>query len=387
MQRKTDIRYSEEANNYYRSVRKRFNDFEKRLKKNAMSINYDKLQDILANKYNLYPELKTLKSLFQYDEEWENSDRNKKSINMVLVMAVCDIFNLNVAQYTKLERNITDENRITDKEYRDLLRCADNNFITNNHEAIEFIKNPHYFGEYYTYNFSLNQILSSSSAGNYQPQVNQIRESKLTIEKPADYSDEVTATLEEITTESGNRFIFKGRVYRLLNINQIFISLSTTDNISFRWLMFGDIFLRKNDLYFKEIAMLSHTYDSTTKPVFTKMILTKNRLDIQDPEIVQMLRGNLTFNQDDILIDSNAAKLISESDEFSDIAEIFDPKYEEKFYRINQSSIMNNIHIKWDNEKKHRCILKLMELSMNPVQACVDQPSSEHTFWKKIQML
>lgn len=387
MSRKTDIRYSEEATNYYRSLRQRFHEFGERLKDNAMSINYAKLQEILANKYNLYPELKTLKSLFQYDDKTENSDRYNKSINMVLVMAVCDIFNLNVSQYTKLERNITEDNQVTDKEYRDLLRCADNNFITNNNEAIEFIKNPHYFGEYYTYNFSLAQILSSSSAGQYQPQVNPIRESKLTIERPADYSDEVTATLEEITTESGNRFIFKGRVYRLLNINQIFISLSTTDNISFRWLMFDDIILRKNDLYFKEIAMLSHTYNSPAKPIFTKIILTKNRLDIQNPEIIQMLRGILTFNQDDILIDSNAVKAISESDEFSDIAEIFNPKYEEKFYRINQSSIMNNIHIKWDNEKKQRCILKLMELSMNPVQACVDQASSAHTFWKKIQNL
>lgn len=387
MSRKTDIRYSEEANNYYRSVRKRFHEFEERLKDNAMSINYAELKRILEKKYNLYPEFKTLRSLFQYDDNWENSDRNIKSINMVLVMAVCDIFNLNVSQYTKLERTVTEDNQVTDQEYKNLLRCADNNFITNNNEAIEFIKNPHYFGEYYTYNFSLAQILSSSSAGQYQPQVNQIRESKLTIERPADYSDEVTATLEEITTESGNRFIFKGRVYRLLNINQIFISLSTTDNISFRWLMFDDIILRKNDLYFKEIAMLSHTYNSPAKPIFTKIILTKNRLDTQDPEIIQMLRGILTFNQDDILIDSNAVKAISESDEFSDIAEIFNPKYEEKFYRINQSSIMNNIHIKWDNEKKQRCILKLMELSMNPVQACVDQASSAHTFWKKIQNL
>lgn len=387
MSRKTDIRYSEEANNYYRSVRKRFHEFEERLKDNAMSINYAELKRILEKKYNLYPEFKTLRSLFQYDDNWENSDRNIKSINMVLVMAVCDIFNLNVSQYTKLERTITKDNQVTDQEYRNLLRCADNNFITNNNEAIEFVKNPHYFGEYYTYNFSLAQILSSSSAGQYQPQVNPIRESKLTIEKPADYSDEVTATMEEITTESGNRFVFKGRVYRLLNINQIFISLSTTDNISFRWLMFDDIILRKNDLYFKEIAMLSHTYNSPAKPIFTKIILTKNRLDIQDPEIIQMLRGILTFNQDDILIDSNAVKAISESDEFSDIAEIFNPKYEEKFYRINQSSIMNNIHIKWDNEKKQRCILKLMELSMNPVQACVDQSSSAHTFWKKIQNL
>ena len=35
MARKTDIRYSEEANNYYRSVRLRFHNFSERLKKNG----------------------------------------------------------------------------------------------------------------------------------------------------------------------------------------------------------------------------------------------------------------------------------------------------------------------------------------------------------------
>ncbi len=378
MARKTDIRYSEEANNYYRSVRLRFHNFSERLKKNGIQIDFTNLLKILTDRYGLTPEPKTLQGLFQIGVN------DTKSINMVLVMAVCDIFKLNITQFTGIEKNLADKNQATEEEYNNLFKYTDTNeSVKSDSKDIEFIKNTHYFGEYYVYYFSLIQILSDTSAGKYQPQVNPIRESRLIIEKPQNFSDEVVATLEELTSESGNRFKFKGHAIRLLNIDKIFISLSETKNRSFIWLMFDDVVLRKQNLYFKEIAMLSHTSSAQTKPVFAKMILTKKRLDINKKEVIQTLRGILTFNQDDILIDSESAEIIS--NDFPEIAELFNSDHAMQFYRINKSSIINNINLKWDYHTKQKCLLKLMELSMNPVQACVDQSIFEHIFWKDLQ--
>ena len=104
------------------------------------------------------------------------------------------------------------------------------------------------------------------------------------------------------------------------------------------WLLFDDVVLKKRGLYYKEIAMMTHSVSSQSKPIFEKMVLLKQELDPEDKDKEQVIRGILTFDNETILVPADRAEEIIQDEK--ELAPIFDT--EERYYKISKYDIIDN---------------------------------------------
>ena len=168
---------------------------------------------------------------------------------------------------------------------------------------------------------------------------------------------------------------------RLENVSKIYLFLSAENGNGFMWLLFDDVVLKKRGLYYKEIAMMTHSVSSQAKPIFEKMVLLKQELDPDDKDKEQVIRGILTFDNETILVPADRAEEIIQDEK--ELAPIFDT--EERYYKISKYDIIDNNRLKWDYNKRVEVLLRIMAQSFNHTQAVVDQEKQIHDFFFDFQ--
>lgn len=245
-------------------------------------------------------------------------------------------------------------------------------------DDVAFLSDNLYEGKYNCYYFALNCIDNSIAQGKCQPQVNRIRTGQLTIET---INGETIATFIETNPASGNSFKFIGRVLKLQNVNKVYIFLSENNGKGFMWLLFNNVILKKRNLYYKEVAMMTHTHMSESDPIFEKMIITRKNIDILKNE--DILRGILTFNMEEILVSENEAEKIINT--YPELKNIFDRSV--PYYKVSQYDIINSNRLDWEYNKRASVLLKIMSVSNNSTQSVVIQEQHMHNLFFTLQGL
>lgn len=369
VENKEDIRNSESSRSYYQNIRQKFANKRQQFINNDFDINFTSLKKHLKDEYGIDPNERTLASLFKCSDT--------APINMALAVAVCNIFGFDLKEMIQFD-NHTEKlchTPIMSSPLLKRLKGKQNNIYENiASKQISYLDSDFYCGEYFCYSFNQRPFNISISEGKNQPTVSWIRDAKLKIYKKY---GETLAEFTEITTISNNPFTYRGRVISLNNIGKVYIFLATTEGNSFKWLLFDNIPLRKRELYYKEIGCLTHTNTSTTLPLFQKMILTKEPMNLEDKEQEKLLRGALTFNPTEILISSsNTKKFLSE---YEDLKRLFVDS--EPFYKLSYYDILFNNKLNWSYNRRAAALLKLMQYSHNNAQVVIDQEENMHTFF------
>lgn len=361
--------------NYYKNVRKKLIAKVDEIRKCGYVLDYSAIVEYILNNYNISVDEKTIKKLFT---ESENS-----AIYPHYLIPICNILGLDIydtLQYeNNKELNITQNTVLRqifklDKTQKESTAFFES-YISDN---VTFLTDSLYRGEYNCYYFAPNCIDNSIAQGKCQPQVNKIRTGKLTIET---VSGETIATFSETNTVTGKSFKFVGRVLKLQNINKVYIFLSEISGKGFMWILFNNVILKKRNLYYKEVAMMTHTHISESAPIFEKMIITKKNIDISENE--DILRGILTFNMEEILVSEKEAKKIIST--YPELKNIFDISVQ--YYKISQYDIINNNRLDWDYNKRASVLLKIMSVSNNATQSVVLQEQHMHNLFFTLQGL
>ena len=361
---------------YYKRIRTAFAKRRDEIKKSCYSIRIRFLVDYLKKYYQIVCDEKTVRQLFD--------SQCKTAIKPHLIVAMCNILGLDlysVIQYPQcIDEDYCSQITLRDVFARTKVSADEPDLFESKDNAISYLSSEHYHGTYHCYYFIPKQITNSVSAGKNQPEVNDIRHAVLEIKQE---NGETRACLTEQNTASGKAFTFTGRVIRLENVSKIYLFLSAENGNGFMWLLFDDVVLRKRGLYYKEIAMMTHSVSSQSKPIFEKMVLLKQEIDPEDKDKEQIIRGILTFDNETILVPADRAEeIIQDEKEF---APIFDT--EERYYRISKYDIIDNNRLKWDYNKRVEVLLRIMAQSFNHTQAVVDQEKQIHDFFFDFQGL
>lgn len=359
---------------YYRRIRSAFDQRRKEIEDYGYSIRYNFLRDYLSKYYQIDCDAKTVGQLFDVQA--------KSSIKPHLIVAMCNILGLDlysVIQYPQcVDPDESREVKLKDVFKRITVNSEEPDFFDSDDDSVSFLKNELYEGEYYCYYFTPIYIKNSISGGKYQNEVNTIRRATLKIKRE---NGETRAYLTEKDTNSGVKFTFTGRVIRFKNVNKIYMFLTANNGNAFMWLFFDDLVLKKRGLYYKEMAMMTHSINSDSKPLFEKMILTRNEINLSKDNNETVIRGILTFDDQTILIPADKAQEILKT--YKELSMIFDAQ--ETFYKISKYDIVCNNRLDWSYDKKINALLEIMSKSCNHAQSVVDQDENMKIFFYNIQ--
>ena len=361
--------------NYYKDIRKKLIAKMDEIRKCGYVLHYPSIVEYISNNYNISVDEKTVKKLFTESES--------SAIYPHYLIPICNILGLDIYDTLQYENN-KEPNISQNTALRQIFRLNKDKketpafFESFLSEEVTFLTDSLYEGEYNCYYFALNSIDNSIAQGKCQPQVNRIRTGKLTIET---VNGETIATFIEKNTASGNSFKFVGRALKLQSVNKIYIFLSEKNGKGFMWLLFNNVVLKKRNLYYKEIAMMTHTHLSESDPIFEKMIITKKNIDILKNE--DILRGILTFNMEEILISESEAKKIIST--YPELKNIFDKSI--PYYKISQYDIINSNKLDWEYNKRASILLRIMSISNNSTQSVVVQEQHMHNLFFTLQGL
>ena len=300
---------------------------------------------------------------------------------MALVVAVCNIFDFNLNEIIQYDDHIEKLCEIPIKESSVLRRIRGENrdvYETIENKNISFLNNPLYYGTYHCYYFNHKKIDIDMACGKNQPMVNYIKDSTLEI---FPQNGETMAVFTEVATTAKIPFKYKGRVITLNNIDKAYIFLAEEQGRGYKWLIFNHSPFKKRNLHYKEIACLTHTNNSTSCPIFEKMVLTREKIDLGEIYNEDIMRGILTFNTSEILINQETANKFTNA--YPELKNIFDDF--EPYCKVSSYDILFNNKLKWDYNKKIEALLMLMKSSTNNVQVVVEQLENIHSFFIEFQ--
>ena len=336
-----------EEEQYYMRIRAAFAKRRDEIEGYGYTIRIGFLLDYLKKYYRILCDEKTVRQLF--------NNQCKVAIKPHLIVAMCNILGLDLYSVIQYPQCVDDDYhvQITLKDVfkRIKVREEEPDLFDTKEEAVSYLTNEFYQGTFYCYYFTPTQITNSIAAGEYQPAVNAIRHAVLEVRRE---NGETHAYLTEQDTRSGNAFTFSGRVLRLEDVNKIYMFLSAHKGSGFLWLLFDDVVLKKRGLYYKEIAVMTHSIGSQSRPLFEKMVLLKQPVDLTDKNKEQIMRGILTFDYETILVPADrVASILREEEE---LAALFDTR--ETYYKISKYDIIDNNRLKWDYHKRVEVLLK-----------------------------
>lgn len=360
---------------YYKSIRNAFVKRKKEIENCGYSIRYNFLQEYLRKYYRINCDAKTISQLFDAQV--------KSSIKPHLIVAMCNILGLDlysVIQYPQCVDHDYGRNNIQLKDVFKRIRVSDDepDLFDSDEGAVSFLTNEFYQGEYHCYYYTPIHINNSISSGKYQAEVNTIRQASLKIKRE---NGETMAYLTEKNTQSGVSFTFAGRVLRLKNVNKIYMLLTANNGNGFMWLLFDDLVIKKRSLYYKEIAMMTHSINVASKPIFEKMIITRNEINLNEKYNESLIRGILTFDNETILVPADRVEEICAS--YKELDSIFDTK--ETFYKISKYDIISNNRLKLNYNERAKALLDIMSKSCNPTQSVIDQDENMKNLFFDLQ--
>lgn len=374
--KKTEKREETMEEKYYKRIRAAFAKRRDEIEASCYSIRISFLKEYLKKYYQINCDEKTLRKLFD--------SQCPEAIRPHLIIGMCNILGLDlysVIQYPQcIDKDYGKEITLKDVFKRTKVNTDEPIMFSSDEEAVSYLTNEYYQGIFHCYYFMPEAITNSKSAGKYQPEVNDIRHAVLEIRRE---NGETRAYLTEQNTMSGNAFTFSGRVIRLENVNKIYMFLTAQNNNGFIWLLFDDVVLKKRGLYYKEIAMMTHSISSQSSPFFEKMVLMKQELDLDDKLTDQVIRGILTFDSETVYLPADRVESILK--EYEELSIIFDTK--ESYYKISQYDIIKSNRLSWDFNKRVEVFLKIMAQSSSRTQAVVAQEQDIHKYFFDFQGL
>ncbi len=157
--------------------------------------------------------------------------------------------------------------------------------------------------------------------------------------------------------------------------------LINSQSILFFSLLFDYHDYTKDVLYYRTAAMTTFSeYPHPQQPLFQKMALFRVKQDLTNPETEKMIRGILTLNSNNILVEkSKFNQMILDNPELSKLNHTL-----KSYYSFNETDILNQ-KLPWSYNEKINAILQLRQVSTSPAQEIISDDKNFSQYTKAVQ--
>lgn len=243
---------------------------------------------------------------------------------------------------------------------------------------------PFYEGEYYCYYFRPTHLLENVKRNRSETEDQPIRQGVLSLEHIETYTKacfrEIELEKDYSKTHVLPSFELLGSAKYFVNMNQVYISLSEPNGHRNMEIMFPYIHLTKDVLYSQVAAVFNVSGNLHRLPTLQKMALFRKELDLQNEETSNILRGILSLNTNEILVEKEKfEKLVKELPAISEF-----PRNRELYYVFNESIIYDS-PLSLDYTEKVELLMKLRNISSSPAIYSVSENERYNVFSRNFQ--
>ncbi len=354
---------------YYKLIKDRLSEYERTLAAQGYQLIYSQLAANMCTQYNIETSDQKIRAMFSA------SGSSDREIPLAEMVALCHMLHIPIYDICGFPEAPSAE---IDPPWLKRINPNDNSGINQLYD--EF-----YLGKYYCYYFSRDYLDNTQLAGKSQAEMANIRAAELTIE----HEDCVTTAYYREQFEDSDfykktaleQLELKGRVYLLERPKQIYTLLMDSQGKLLFSLLFDYRIYSKDILYYRTAAMTTFSeYPHPQQPLFQKMALFRVKQDLTNPETEKMIRGILTLNSNNILVEkSKFNQMILDNPELSKLNHTL-----ENYYSFNETDILNQ-KLPWSYNEKINAILQLRQVSTSPAQEIISDDKNFSQYTKAVQ--
>ena len=355
---------------FHDKIKQKLHDWQTELRvEHGLEIDFTALAKVINQRYRIDTSAKILASMFSPPDAPDGGDSRK--IPLAEMLAVCQELKLPIRDYCVLPSVVAEDT--TDDSFVPWLKKTEKDSAET--EGVRSMLDPHYFGTYYVYRFQTKQRTPLELEGKNPADGLPLKEYVLTIAEEHGVSYATMSSTEEKDTVS-----LRGRVFLLTRSRQVYARLVDQDGLRVINLQFSYKKYSTDKLMYRTAASLCTTYNQLEAPLFAKLAMFRERQDLSDPEVENIIRGILTLDNRDILVDERAfARLIAQDENYAKL----EPK--SKSYYVFQESDFANPNLPWDFETRIQRLLQLRRVSELAAHEIVEDSDHMAYFFKQLQ--
>lgn len=332
----------------------------------GFSVSFEKISDILAEQYGLEVSVQKLRKMFDKD------DANRK-IQLAEAAAICDIFGISLnelCQFPSAPSRELNPSWLIPKG-------------KNTDPASTVLSNRMFHGKYYCYYFKPKMVSNARLGNKCAALETPIHYAELEIGEKSGFS---YAELTEKTTSKNSYWanpdeesVYSGKVYLLENPNQVYMMLQDKGGMHFKTVIFEYQNYSKSKMYYRTAAMLTSS-NINKMPIYEKMVILREKLDLSDKTHLELIRGMLTLTSHKVMVKKDVFESMCSIR--SELKEL--PYSLEEYFVFNENEILNH-HCDLDYNTKKSDILFLRQNSELPVQSVTVEDEDFHEMIRDFQ--
>lgn len=353
---------------YIKEVKKRLRMRRDELKEHySLELSINQMVKVMWERYKVRTTPSKLAAMFD--------PADQRSISLPELVAACEVLGLNLSEVTALTIHNPEEFSVWRKTPGEPRKTG-----------VAPIDNPFYFGRYFGYYFRPKKFSGQLSGEQSESEVQPIWVGELEIQKIGERT-----RAKFLEQGQGERFDQSGQlpgleltgdVYLLGHMNQVYVLLSDETGNRHMNMLFNYYNLSKDVLYFKIGSVLSVSVNQYRRPVFQRMALFREKLNLEVPEIEEVLRGILTMSDDELLVEAEKFEQMKKDDPM--LSQFHCEK--KSYYVFNEPGLFYQRTAMSYNQKAER-IMKLKNASTAAAIHTVEEQEGFSQYAKALQKL
>lgn len=356
----------DQLSEYHNIIKNKLAAVVQRYNEAGFTVSFERLSDILLSQYSLEVSVQKLRKMF------DTQDKNRK-LQLVEVAAICDIFGISMNELCQFPTAPSRE--------------LNPSWLISKDKSAEptqtMLGNPMFHGKYFCYYYKPKPLSNARLGNRFAAQETTIFSAEFEIEEKNGFSyatlTEKPKTQNSYMAHPEEESVYTGKVYLLENPNQVYMMLQDKGGMHFMTLVFEYQNYAKSRMYYRTAAMITSSVFKK-HPLFERMVILREKLDLSDKNHLKMLEGMLTLTSHKILVRKEV---------FDDLRKSCPnlnglPCAQEEYLVFNENEILNH-HSKMDYNQKKENILLLRRNSELPIQNVTVEDDDFHEMIRDFQ--
>ena len=356
----------DQLSEYHNIIKNKLAAVVQRYNEAGFTVNFERLSDILLSQYSLEVSVQKLRKMF------DTQDKNRK-LQLVEVAAICDIFGISMNELCQFPTAPSRE--------------LNPSWLISKDKSSEptqtMLANPMFHGKYHCFYYKPKPLSHARLGNRFAAQETALYSAELEIEEKNGFSyatlTEKPKTQNSYMAHPEDESVYSGKVYLLENPNQVYMTLQDKGGMHFMTLVFEYQNYAKSKMYYRTAAMITSSIFKK-KPLFERMIILREKLDLSKKEHRNLLEGMLALTSHKILVRKEV---------FDDLLKNYPnlngiPHAQEEYLVFNENEILNH-HSQMDYNQKKESILLLRRNSELPIQNVTVEDDDFHEMIRDFQ--
>ncbi len=357
--------------NYHLEIKKRLQAWRKNLQEEqGLDLDFNNLQ-IIMSKYNIPTTQQKLRAMFD-----DSNTQKDRKIPLAEMIALCQILKLPIYDICALP-NLSES--VSNTPWFKPVRGSKPKTA-----GVHPLQDPHYYDDYYCYYFTPRHYPRSRLDGKHLAESIPVKMVKLNI---SEQNGITVARLEDGTParkfnleEDREKVVMEGQVFLIERTQMAYATLLDEKARRIIILLFYYRNYSTDTMFYRTAAMLTASFDNPAAPLFQKMAMFRVPQDLSVPETDAMVRGILTLDDRDILVEKETFEALAKEDKgFEQLT-----SHSVEYYRFRSGDILDG-DLPWSFRELMNRYLRLRQVSQLSPHQIVTNSALLSDFCRMVQ--